>query len=51
MSDSESDSGDAIPEFVTLVANDGSEFVIERNAAFVSNTVKAILCGGGMFLS
>ena len=34
--------------YVKLVSSDGHEFVIKREYALISGTIKAMLCGPGM---
>lgn len=36
-------------EYVKLISSDGFEFVIHREAAVRSGTIKNMLCGPGLF--
>lgn len=36
--------------YVTLVSSDGFRFIVDRKAAMVSGTIKAMLSGGGKFM-
>lgn len=36
-------------EYVKLISSDGFEFVIHREAAIRSGTIKNMLCGPGLF--
>jgi transcription elongation factor B subunit 1 len=38
---------DSEPEYVKLISSDGFEFIIHREAAIRSGTIKNMLCGPG----
>eukprot|EP00127_Corallochytrium_limacisporum_P003578 Clim_evm61s150 gene=Clim_evmTU61s150 len=46
-----SDSGQDVPkvEYVKLISSDGHEFVVKRECAMVSGTIKSMLSGPGQF--